>query len=81
MKSEVVAFCSFCYTARMSTDENLALLMEVRDLLKQNQVEMREAKMAQHRSMMFHTIFNAIVFLFVCMATYYYYHTMVTTLG
>ena len=55
--------------------------MEVRDLLKQNQVEMREAKMAQHRSMMFHTIFNAIVFLFVCMATYYYYHTMVTTLG
>lgn len=62
-------------------DESVVLLREIRDLLKENQAVMLSTKAAHHRSIALKIIFNGAIFLFVCVATYLYYHTLVTSLG
>ncbi len=62
-------------------DDNNQLLKEILALLKSNQQELTDAKKMDHRTFVMKGIFNAAILIFVGFATYFYYHTLVTSLG
>jgi hypothetical protein len=61
-------------------DDNNALLQEILGLLKANQEELHATKKLTQRQMILKGIWSTLVVIFVGAATYYYYHTLVTSL-
>jgi hypothetical protein len=62
-------------------DQTVVLLTEIRDLLRENQTALTGTKKAQQRSLIMKVAFNGAIVVFVAFATYYYYHTLVTSMG
>ncbi len=62
-------------------DQTIVLLTEIRDLLKENHDTLTHTKKAQQRSFILKIMFNTAIVIFVGIATYYYYHTLVASFG
>lgn len=62
-------------------DDNNLLLKEILTLLKSNQEELLNTKKMDRRTFLMKGAFNTAILIFVGVATYFYYHTLVTSLG
>ncbi len=62
-------------------DETVALLTEIRDLLKENNAITLHSKKSLRRSLILKVFLNGAIVIFACIAIYFYYHTLVTSLG
>lgn len=65
----------------VAKDQTVALLTEIRDLLKANQEALQKTKETSNRSRVLHYIFNTLIILLVMGATYFYYHTLMSAFG